>query len=212
MAEERKRGQRLFGGLLSTLSQSTSNGQQKRRFEIEKRQQEKAKQQKVEDEGRKVERLARLREIRKVEQVKFDEQSMRIRHSNMLAMAHFLCTKTEPKVYYKPWELLPRDEERIKSQIAEAEALINQEEKEFKARHSTLTDSPISKDNEKQKKANNTSDEMVGELLAEPPSATTKELDTTNKQAPESGETAKVSLELHNGEVVVENEEDTVIY
>jgi hypothetical protein len=75
--EERKRGQRLFGGLLSTLSQSTPNGQQKRRQEIEKRQREKAKQQKAEDEGRRAQRLADLKTIRKAEQIKFDEQSVR---------------------------------------------------------------------------------------------------------------------------------------
>jgi len=74
--EERKRGQRLFGGLLSTLSQSTSNGQQKRRQEIEKRQREKAKQQKAEDEGRRAQRLADLKTVRKAEQIKFDEQSV----------------------------------------------------------------------------------------------------------------------------------------
>jgi hypothetical protein len=74
--EERKRGQRLFGGLLSTLSQTTPNGQQKRRLEIEKRQQEKAKQQKAEDEIRRKEQRAKLDVIRKAEQVKFNEESV----------------------------------------------------------------------------------------------------------------------------------------
>lgn len=83
--EERKRGQRLFGGLLSTLSQSTPNGQQKRRLEIEKRQQEKAKQQKAEDEVRRAEKLAKLKAIRKVEQVKFDEESVSRETSGILA-------------------------------------------------------------------------------------------------------------------------------
>ena len=76
VVEERKRGQRLFGGLLSTLSQSTPNGQQKRRLEIEKRQQEKAKQQKAADEVRRAEKLANLKAIRKAEQIKFDEESV----------------------------------------------------------------------------------------------------------------------------------------
>jgi pinin/SDK/memA/ protein conserved region len=115
VVEERKRGQRLFGGLLSTLSQSTPNGQQKRRLEIEKRQQEKVKQQKAADEVRRAEKLANLKAIRKAEQIKFDEESvsrewmrkpgcrsdstqMQIRHSNMLAMANFLSTKAEPKL------------------------------------------------------------------------------------------------------------------
>lgn len=72
--EERKRGKRLFGGLLSTLSQTTSNSQQKRRQEIEKRQQEKFAKQKAEDDSRRNERLAKLSRVRKVEQVRFDEQ------------------------------------------------------------------------------------------------------------------------------------------
>lgn len=71
--EEKKRGQRLFGGLLSTLSQSTPNGQQKRRLEIEKRQHEKAKQQKEADEARRREKLADLKAIRRAEQIIYDE-------------------------------------------------------------------------------------------------------------------------------------------
>ncbi len=76
MQEEKKRGRRLFGGLLSTLSQSTPNGQQKRRQEIEKRQQEKAKQQKAADEIRRAERLAKLKVVRQAEQIKFNEESV----------------------------------------------------------------------------------------------------------------------------------------
>ena len=76
MVEERKRGQRLFGGLLSTLSQSTPNGQQKRRLEIEKRQVEKAQQQKHDDEVRRAEKLASLKKVRRAEQAKFDEESV----------------------------------------------------------------------------------------------------------------------------------------
>jgi len=74
--EEKKRGQRLFGGLLSTLSQSTPTGQQKRRQDIEKRQAEKAQQQKLDDEVRKAEKLAKLIKIRAIEQTKFIEESV----------------------------------------------------------------------------------------------------------------------------------------
>lgn len=119
--EERKRGKRLFGGLLSTLSQTTSNSQQKRRQEIEKRQQEKFAKQKAEDDSRRNERLAKLDKVRKIEQVRFDEQvvsghvqenkrgpdgealaklgtQMRTRHSTMLASARALQTRSEPKL------------------------------------------------------------------------------------------------------------------
>jgi hypothetical protein len=74
--EERKRGRRLFGGLLNTLSQSSSDAQQKKRLEIEKRQQERARLQKAEDESRRAEKLRKLKEVRMREQVKFDEQSV----------------------------------------------------------------------------------------------------------------------------------------
>jgi len=49
--DERKRGQRLFGGLLGTLSQSSTSAAQKRRADIEKRQQDKLKNQAEEYDG-----------------------------------------------------------------------------------------------------------------------------------------------------------------
>jgi len=209
--EERKRGQRLFGGLLNTLSQSTSSGPQKRRLEIEKRQQEKAKQQKVEDEERRAEKLTKLKAIRKVEQVKVDEQSMRMRHSNMLATAHFLCTKIEPKLYYKPWELLPGDEDRIKTQIADVEAIIEWEVEAFKSRHPEHQE----QDKPAPENTNGTSNETVGEHNVEP-SSVSNVVDSTNKPPPAQTHNVKATTEREaqdeNGEVVVEAEEDTVIY
>ncbi|RQM06389.1 hypothetical protein DH86_00001169, partial [Scytalidium sp. 3C] len=204
--EERKRGQRLFGGLLSTLSQSASNGQQKRRQEIERRQLERAKQQKVEDEGRRAEKLARLNAVRKVEQVKFERESMRIRHSNMLAMANCLCTKTEPKLYYKPWELRPEEEDQIKAQIAEVEAIIEREAQEFDQKHP--------KDEPLEGEKNGTSKEPVGESHEESPPVPSV-IDTTNskpaQESPSEPPRAE-NVEENNGEVVEEAEEDTVIY
>ena len=76
--EERKRSRRLFGGILSALSQTAPSGQQKRRQEIEKRQAEKAKQQKVDDEDQRAERLARLKATRKAEQIKYNRESVSI--------------------------------------------------------------------------------------------------------------------------------------
>lgn len=71
--EEKKRGRRLFGGLLSTLSQKTTNTHQKRREEIERRQAERARQQEAEKEQFRAERAAKVRAIRRAEQVRFDE-------------------------------------------------------------------------------------------------------------------------------------------
>ena len=66
-----------------------------------------------------------------------------------------------------------------------------------------------------EKKTNGTSKEMVGEPQIESPSVSN--FDTTNispVQAPQSEQVKaeKQAQEEHNGEVVVENEEDTVIY
>jgi hypothetical protein len=71
--EEKKRGQRLFGGLLSTLSRKTDTSQQKKRQEIERRQQERAQAHKIEDDKRRAEKLAKLNHLRKIEQVKWEE-------------------------------------------------------------------------------------------------------------------------------------------
>jgi hypothetical protein len=115
--EEKKRGKRLFGGLLNTLSQKTSTTQQKKRREIEQRQQEKAQKQKVEDDKRLAERLARLNRERRHDQIDFDEkvvrrdaaialeevrlltpEQMKTRHANLIARAHSLYTKAEPRI------------------------------------------------------------------------------------------------------------------
>lgn len=74
--EEKKRGQRLFGGLVNTLSRTTSATQQQRRLEIERRQHEKAKQRRAEDERRRIEKLERLKKTREIEQVKLDERAV----------------------------------------------------------------------------------------------------------------------------------------
>lgn len=115
--EEKKRGQRLFGGLLTTLSQTTANPQQKRRMEIQLRQKERASEQRAEDQRRRVEKQRKLDHARRLEQVEFDEQlvrsppvgwvleavltragQMRTRHANMLALARSLRTKSVPRL------------------------------------------------------------------------------------------------------------------
>lgn len=114
--EERKRGKRLFGSILGTLSQGSSSTTQRRRADIEKKQQAKLKLQDEELDEQKKKRRDDLTAARKIEQKDFDEQTvgveaflrvfrpktdeyqMRIRHSNMLAMSNFLKTEAEPKI------------------------------------------------------------------------------------------------------------------
>ena len=171
--EEKKRGQRLFGGLVSTLNRTVSGTQQQKRLEIERRQHEKAQQRRAEDEKRRAERLEQLKRTRQIEQVKLDERAvchgrlcrfpfavtrkltllqMKTRHSAMLAQAHSLRTRSEPKLvsmdparrhcgevnlfpqYYLPWERTKEQEDIISDQIRTAEETIDGERRAFKTR------------------------------------------------------------------------------
>lgn len=115
--EEKKRGKRLFGGLLSTLSQTSTNSQHKRRQEIERRQHERIQKQRDEEDQKKAESLSRLREVRMAGQIGFEEQVVRIlgavelqvklganmiqmrnRHKKLLALAEFLKTRSQPAI------------------------------------------------------------------------------------------------------------------
>ncbi|RJE21764.1 pinin SDK memA [Aspergillus sclerotialis] len=148
--EERKRGQRLFGGLLGTLSQSSNSAAQKRRADIERRQQDKLKLQYEELDEQRKKRKDELVAIRWKEKRLFEEESMRTRHSNLLAMAHFLKTRTEPVLYYKPYELRREDEDTIRDQVDEAESIISREVAEFEARYPPQDDTKENKQENRQ--------------------------------------------------------------
>ncbi|KAK2003682.1 hypothetical protein LX36DRAFT_706941 [Colletotrichum falcatum] len=132
--EEKKRGRRLFGGLLSTLSQTNSGSQHKKRREIEQRQHERAQKQRAEDEKRRTEKLARITEARWQEQIKFDEKAMKSRHAGLVAMAHSLRTKAWPPVYYRPWKFTKEQEDEIDAQIQDAKATVARETEAFRER------------------------------------------------------------------------------
>lgn len=74
--DERKRGQRLFGGLLGTLSQSSTSAAQKRRADIEKRQQDKLKSQDDEYDGLKKRRKERRDAIRRKEMPFYEREAV----------------------------------------------------------------------------------------------------------------------------------------
>ncbi|KAK2794906.1 hypothetical protein FQN50_009830 [Emmonsiellopsis sp. PD_5] len=135
VTEERKRGQRLFGALLGTLSQSSSTAAQKRRADIEKKQQAKLKMQDQEYNELTRKKHEDLLAMRREEQRIYDKQSMHLRHSNELAMARFLKTSAQPVLYFKPWQLRPEEEDNIKHQIEECKATIEREVAEFEAKH-----------------------------------------------------------------------------
>ncbi|KAI9809418.1 MAG: hypothetical protein M1827_006854 [Pycnora praestabilis] len=240
--EERKRGQRLFGALLGTLSQGSSSNAQKRRADIEKKQQAKLKLQAEEYDKKKRTELDKLLVIRRREQKKFDAQSMRIRHSNLLAMAQFLSTKAEPKLYYKPWELFPGDGERIKSQLADTEALIDKEVEEYEEeKNKNRSNDNITEQNtngavvvheerngedsmEKMDTVgseNNPAEELSSSTIPQEDNIVAVAVDTNNDEPslstltsvpPPNHEEVQKENGDDGGEVVLEGEEDTVIY
>ncbi|KXJ94475.1 pinin/SDK/memA/ protein conserved region-domain-containing protein [Microdochium bolleyi] len=148
LQEEKKRGKRLFGGLLSTLggrAAAAPSTHQKRRQDIERRQLEQAHKQKAVDDRVRKERLAKLEQIRKIEQISFDEQvvgnhslqnytDMRTRHADLLAKTRFLGTRSEPSIYYLPWRITEAQQEVIEKQKRETEELIRQEQNDFARR------------------------------------------------------------------------------
>jgi hypothetical protein len=100
----------------------------------------------------------------------------------------------------------------MKTQIADVEARIELEVESFSARHP----GELKQERPPERETNSTSKETVGEPHTESPSISNV-IDATNSttvQVPQSDHVTagKESLEEHNGEVVVEAEEDTVIY
>ncbi|KAF4782582.1 peroxin 26 [Colletotrichum scovillei] len=227
--EEKKRGKRLFGGLLSTLSQTNSSSQHKKRREIEQRQQERAQKQRAEDEKRRTEKLARITEARRKEQILFDEKVMKTRHANMLAKAQSLRTKAGPSIvriaccargqpsadvlqYYRPWKLTKEQEDEIDDQVQDAKNTIARELEAFKDRKeeherrhgrirppTTAQEEPVPMVTEEQPA------EAPPEVSAEAPAAT--------DHAAASSDRDRHERDTHDepGDVV-ENDEDMVIY
>ncbi|EJT73177.1 hypothetical protein GGTG_10026 [Gaeumannomyces tritici R3-111a-1] len=136
-AEEKQRGKRFFRGLLSSLNREPRAAQKKHRDEIERRQKEKAEQRKAAEEERKAveeerkKNLARLEPIRKAEQIGFEERAMRTRHSNIMAQAHSLKTRSGPPIYFRPWEMTRKQEDAVGRQVLDAEEMVNRERRAF---------------------------------------------------------------------------------
>ncbi|KIW02493.1 uncharacterized protein PV09_06295 [Verruconis gallopava] len=227
--EERKRGQRLFGALLGTLSQGSSIPASKLRADIERRQQAKLKQQDEEDSQRRKQRLEDLKAIRRKEQRKRDEKAMKIRHANLLHFANFFRTKTEPRLFYKPWQLTPDQEDQIKYQIEEAKATIEREVSEFEKRKAQYEEEERNAADKEEQVANSSredpdraEDEEAANSMAQdntdenpahgvaPDDATSVPSSTTAVN--ESMEEVKDTVDDDQGETVEEADEDTVIY
>ena len=113
---------------------------------------------------------------------------------------------------------MPSEKERIKTQITEAEATIDREIDEFYRRHPKEAGDGSEQERSEERNINGTSKETVGEPRLESSSVPHAPVDTTtNNPSAQTTQSEQVtaekrSLEEHNGEVLVEAEEDTVIY
>lgn len=108
---------------------------------------------------------------------------------------------------------MPEEEDRIKEQIADVEFLIEREVDEFRKLH---PDEQPNGTPTPRKGAETPREEAMGGPRAVSPPNPTTDTDPANPPAqdPPSDQAMarKQSLEEHNGEVVVEADEDTVIY
>ncbi|KAG6003666.1 hypothetical protein E4U21_001827 [Claviceps maximensis] len=214
--EEKKRGKRLFGGLLSTLSQTSTNSQHKRRQEIERRQQERLQKQREQDDQKRAERLSKIREARLVEQVDFQEEAMRHRHTKLLALAEFLRTKTEPAIYYLPWRRTTDQEDVIEEQIRAAKNTIANEKEEFKAlkerhaiRYGLRRDSHKLEDDGEQAQGEKT---VRQEELGRDEATQAIQATPVKGHAEVQKEAAQQDAHDESGDVLVDADEDMVIY
>ena len=215
-AEERKRGQRLFGGLLGTLSQTSSTSAHKRRDEVERKAQDRIQQrqqERAEEEKVKAERLAQRR---KEDQVVWDAQSRRIRHRNMRDQARFLKTTTEPVLYFKPWELRAEEEEVIRKQVEDVERRIAGEEENFSGKTNGKTmnvkqdEEMIEPDISEEQKLTSV-DTKVSDIGPQQQEEESPKPDDEPPSRPPTSNGDKMNDD-HHGEELVEGQEDDVIY
>ncbi|KAK5110182.1 hypothetical protein LTR62_006178 [Meristemomyces frigidus] len=126
VTDEKQRSKRLFGSLLGNLNQPSDRASQRRQEIEDKRKAELERQ----DEKRKEELKRRLEELaqhRRKVQERVDEDYMRARHAQLLHTANFLQTTSEPRLYYRPWDMRKHEEGRINEQIAATKSRISKE-------------------------------------------------------------------------------------
>ncbi|KAI0166412.1 hypothetical protein GGR57DRAFT_446631 [Xylariaceae sp. FL1272] len=214
--EEKKRGKRLFGGLMNTLSQAGARpgAQSRRRPDGERRQQAhqaqqaKSTQQRAEEERLRSKKLAKLEAVRQVEQLTFQEQAMKTNHANMLSKAGYLRTQTRPQIYYLPWELTRSQRDRLEDQKRDAEDIIDKQIYQFAERKKQhlrdLGMGPDAAPAEEKEPVGEPRDENPPDKPPQPVPTNPSPSPSTNKGLAKDADRAE--------DVMIEEDEDTVIY
>lgn len=154
--DEQKRGQRFLGTLMGTLGKfqkESASLQEKnaKRAEIEARLAEGMRK-----EREALEERARIEQDKKQQAAErqrraslreFEKLSLETYYKNEMACARALKTTTQPVLFYQPWKLTSKEEERAKIRIEELERKYQQELKELEERLSR-EDSVYLKDEE----------------------------------------------------------------
>lgn len=192
------------------MNRTGGNSQQKKRLEIERRQQERANNQRLEDDKRRAERLAKLKHSREIQQITFDEQVMQTRHATMLSQARSLKTRSRPEIYYRPWEPTESQERIILKQVKDAKDAIADEIEQFKIQKAKrladlgIAAPPVPRDEPK--------DEPMKEPFTDEPAGEREDDKSNPPDADKSIDPADDKAQHDDKEVMLETEEDTVIY
>ena len=123
--------------------------------------------------------------------------------------------------YYKPWELLPKEEERVKSQIEQAEQDVERETEEFDNDNPSRGAGVLYEERSQAEERNQTdpsktvgfNTNQVAKRGSEDPIITDSDAPVEPMEIEQTGATAESSKDHHDdGGEVVEGDEDTVIY
>lgn len=131
---------RLFGGISLVTGQSRTSAMQERRAEIEQRARERQQQREEEaaHERKKVQKRRQQEMQRK--SWEYRRSAMHQHHDNLIEMANSLHTETEPRIYYRPYELTDDQERQIAQQVRDAYDVRDREEEDFERRYNEWRD------------------------------------------------------------------------
>lgn len=157
----------------------------------------------------------------------WEEESRRVRGRNRRAVAGFLRTETEPRLYWRPWELREGERERVKVQREGVEENIRREEDELGLKREGKVGGGVVESDERKDgdgvvngqmeidehdKKEEPSDgrngdgenKTVEDAVADAPGRPDEETQTPADEKPKEDD--------HGGEELVEGHEDDVIY